>query len=223
MKLLRRTLSGLVLALSLGISARATPITTHFSGTITSVPDADALVGTGIAIGTPFQGQFTVDPVGWGGPFPDSTGAQLFHAFAPQGGPGSFHAQIAGLTFDTTFLYVVTSEPGTAPGTVVFVPLTYHPAGVQGDVFEAAVGFEDDPPARPAPTALDVPTSLAGWDQTSFVLFGPAPPGGPSGGHVIAFGALTMVPEPGALALLALALAAAVRRRGQGAASPVSR
>jgi hypothetical protein len=183
--------------------AHGLPTTVHFSGTISSVDDPEALAGTGIEVGSPFSGSYT--SVDTGGPRVNAPPEVMI---LPT--PGTFHLEIGSFVYDATFIYVIVGSEGLGlpDGTVVWEPLSYHAFADERVGLEAGIGFLDEPPVEATPAAALLPRSLAGWDRALIGIFGADPP------YSLATGTVTHVPEPSCIALLVL-LAAAVGTRSR--------
>ena len=173
--------------------ARALPVTWDLSGTIGDVvgPDAAVLNGMGVVAGAPFQASFHLEsstPAVTPGEY---VGAVLSASFAA----GSYSASVAPFGGGT-----ISAPPG-------------------GDTYIAVIGppflpMMDEPllrltlthPAPPNDGSLRLDPPIGAGTQLLFeVLTGPGPASILASGFAIA----VRVPEPGALALLLVAAAAA--------------
>jgi len=184
------------IAVALGLNARparAIPFTWDLSGTIGDVvgPDAAVLNGLGVVAGAPFQASFRLEsstvPVTPG----EYVGAVLSASF----GAGSYAATVAPFGGGTV------SAP---PGGDTYIAVIAPPTAPLMD--EPLLRLTLTHPAPPNDGSLRIDPPIGAGTQLLFeVLTGP----GPASILASSFAIAVRVPEPGALALLLVAAAAA--------------
>jgi len=195
--------------------AVATPITVSFSGTMTSITDPTGVLNPAVAVGAPFTGSYTIEPVIGG----STSGAfGTFYLLLPA---GLTTVSIAGAPYSGPISGVLIGNGADLPGTGVrdfwFTLVNYSSSfGLPSPVF-ATVGFLDSTLTRLSSESFFVNPDLAGWDQAEIQLgrFVAGPGGGPQG-EILGIGTITSVvaiPEPATTLLAAGGLCALAASR----------
>lgn len=192
----------------LATAAQAVPITVELSGTVATVDDVDDLFGGAFSVGMPFTATIAydtsvpdIDPSSTIGRYEENPASQLSITMSLGG------VDISTSTVTSEAIFVVRSD------TNLFLPSVNDPVSTGPALIQMQMILDSSNPL--AITSDELPTSLNLADFDGNRQMALVASSFPSFGFVFAdIETLTVVPEPGTGALLGLALAFLLRRRG---------